>query len=260
MGQVTATVKADGVTEYRDDGMGIAEAELRHPNELLAIACHELRTPLACAGNAIRLLTQPTTDARARDQLHDMLERQVRLMSQLVEDLLSTSQDAHAGLSIRRLRVNLRTVLEHVIETHAHSIAAKKHHLSIGMPDGSAWILGDMHRLEQVFSNLLGNATKFTPPGGRISLWTHQRPDSVVVRIRDSGIGIAQTLLPGIFELYRRTDDVHSHDPTGLGIGLTVVRELVELHGGSVTAASGGAGRGSEFTVCLPLAARAGSQ
>lgn len=220
---------------------------------LLAIACHELRTPLACAGHAVRLLTQPTIDASTRELVHHILERQVQHMSQLVEDLLAASQGVRTRLEMRRTRLDLRTVVDHAIEAHAHAIAAQGHCLSTALPDRPAWVIGDVDRLEQVFGNLLGNAAKYTRPGGRISVWMHLRESSVVVRIHDNGIGIAAALVPQVFELYRQADDFDRSMGAGLGIGLAVVHDLVQLHGGSVTAASAGTGCGSEFTVCLPL-------
>jgi signal transduction histidine kinase len=220
--------------------------------DLLAIACHELRTPLACAGHAVQLLAQPAIDAQTRDLAHELLARQLRHMNHLVEDLLAASQGARTPLRIQRTRLDLRTVVKHAIDAHAHAITAQGHDLTSALPDAPAWVSGDVHRLEQVFGNLLGNAAKYTRSGGHISVWMHLRQDRVVVRIRDTGVGIAPALLPRIFGLYWQADGFERSHGTGLGIGLAVVRELVQMHGGSVTAASGGAGCGSEFTVWLP--------
>lgn len=218
------------------------------------LLAHELRTPLACATCAVRLLLQPGLEDSTRVSTLTMLERQLRHMSRLIEDWLDgASARGGALLPIRPGRTDLRMVIGQAIEAHAHAIAAQEHQLTFAIEGEPVWVLADADRLAQVFGNLLGNAIKYTPSGGRISVWIHLRPGSVIVRVRDSGIGIASELLPRIFELYRQAEPASARAGGGLGIGLAVVQDLVQRHGGQVTASSAGTGRGSEFAVCLPL-------
>jgi signal transduction histidine kinase len=154
---------------------------------------------------------------------------------------------------LRRERIDLRLVVNNAIETLQPDISDRGHHLCVALPHLPVWLQGDSWRLEQVFVNLLANASKYTDAGGELAVWMHTRGDGqAVVRIRDSGIGIAPDALPRIFDLFRQTDEADDRSRSGLGIGLALVRNLVESHGGSVIAASAGLGKGSEFTVRLP--------
>jgi len=223
-----------------------------HQNELLAVVCHELRSPLASIRHSARLLGSAGTDAAVRAHARSVLERQVSRMVRLVDDLANASTIADGRMQLQAERVDLRVVVGNAMETMGSDIEARGHELTAALPENPVWLLADSLRLEQVFVNLLANAAKYTEPGGRLTVWVHARRTQAIVRIRDSGIGMAPQILPRIFDLFKQADGADLHSRSGLGIGLAVVRHLVELHGGNVTAASRGCGQGSEFTVCLP--------
>jgi len=225
-----------------------------HPptDPFLAVVSHELRSPLASILNAVRFLSRQADETPTRQKMQILLERQARRMTQLVDDLLDVSRITNGRVQLHRERIDLRVVVNNAIETVAPDISARHHRLATESPDAPVWLYADPGRLEQVFVNLLGNAAKYTDTGGELSVWVHIRKDQAVIRVRDSGIGIAADALPHIFDLFKQADAGDPRSKSGLGVGLAVVRDLVELHGGSVMAASAGAGRGSEFTVRLP--------
>src|SRR5579863_7895597 len=226
--------------------------ELAHVNrrkdEFLAILGHELRSPLGAIQTAVYLLDSLTAEAPARQRAQALIERQIRRMTQLVDDLLDVSRINHGRLHLERERIDLRVVASNAIETLESDINERHQQLITALPDAPVWLRADPWRLEQVFVNLLSNASKYTDSGGVLELSVHTREGQAVVRIRDSGIGISPEALPHIFDLFRQGDDAVPRSKSGLGIGLALVRTLVELHGGSVTAASAGSERGSEFT------------
>jgi signal transduction histidine kinase len=224
----------------------------RHKDEFLATLSHELRSPLSAFQYALHLLSIEAGGASAHQGPLAQIERQVRRMTRLVDDLVQVSWINHGRLRLRRERMDLRVVVNNAIETLQPDIKERNHHLSVALPDSPVWLHADSWRLEQVFANLLVNASKYTDAGGELAVWMHTRETEVVVRIRDSGIGIAPGALPRIFELFRQTDEADQRSRSGLGIGLAVVRQLVETHGGTVLATSAGPGKGSEFTVRLP--------
>jgi two-component system CheB/CheR fusion protein len=226
----------------------------RRKDELLATVSHELRSPLASIQNAVHLLNGSAGDTSARHGAQALIERQVRRMTRLVDDLLDVSRISRARLRLQRERIDLRLIVSNAIDTLQSDIKERNHRLAVALPDAPLWLQADPWRLEQVFVNLLANASKYTDAGGELAAWMHTRDDQVIVRIRDSGIGIAPESLPHIFDLFRQTDEAAARSRSGLGIGLALVRNLVESHGGSVTAASAGLGKGSEFTVRLPRA------
>jgi signal transduction histidine kinase len=220
--------------------------------EFLAILSHELRSPLAAIQNAAYLLGSQPGQTPARQRAQALIERQVRRMNQLVDDLLDVSRINHGRLHLECERIDLRVVASNAIETLESDINERHQQLITALPDAPVWLRADPWRLEQVFVNLLTNASKYTDAGGVLGLWVHTRAAQAVVHIRDSGMGIAPDDLPHIFDLFRQADEAAPRSKSGLGIGLALVRTLVELHGGSVTAASAGSERGSEFTVRLP--------
>jgi signal transduction histidine kinase len=224
----------------------------RRKDEVLATVSHELRGPLATIQNAVHVLCAQVGDSPARLTAQALIERQVRRMTRLVDDLLEVSRIDRGRLHLQREQIDLRLVLANAIETIQSDVKERNHHLAVELPDEPVWLQADPWRLEQVFVNLLANASKYTDAGGELAAWMHTREGQVVVRIRDSGVGIASESLSHIFDLFRQTDEVAARSRTGLGIGLALVRNLVESHGGRVTAASGGLGKGSEFTVRLP--------
>lgn len=182
-----------------------------------------------------------------------MIERQVRRMTRLVDDLLDVSRIVHGRLHLHCERIDLRDVVKYAIQTLESDIKQRNHRLSTSLPDASVWLQADPGRLEQVFVNLLANASKYTDMGGDLTVAMHVQDGQAVVRVRDTGIGIAPEVLPQLFGFFRQADEAAPGSRSGLGIGLALVRNLVETHGGSVTGASAGLGQGSEFTVCLPV-------
>jgi two-component system, sensor histidine kinase len=223
----------------------------RRKDELLATVCHELRSPLAAIRHATRLMGGPTKDGPGFE-LRALVERQVLRMNRLIEDLLDASRMAQGRLQLRRERVDLRAVVRDAIASQAEDVAERGHQLTVSLPDEPVWLMADPLRLEQVFVNLLANAAKCTARGGQVAVRVQVRDMQAIVGIRDSGIGMSPKLLSQVFNLYTRAADAETPAGSGLGIGLAVVRNLVELHGGSVAAASRGPGLGSEFTVYLP--------
>jgi signal transduction histidine kinase len=223
----------------------------RRKDEFLAILGHELRGPLASIRNGIHLLTHQVEDASS-PKIKAMIERQGRRMTQLLDNLLDISQVTQGRLHLHRERIDLRDAVSNAIETLESDIKQRNHRLTIALPDTAVWLHADLGRLEQVFVNLLANASKYTDTGGELAVSVLVRGGEAVVRVRDSGIGMAPGVLPRVFDLFWRADAAATRAHSGLGIGLALVRYLVESHGGSVTGASPGLGQGSEFTVCLP--------
>ena len=181
-----------------------------------------------------------------------MLERQVNHMVRLVDDLLDVSRVARGKIQLCKQRRDFASVVEGAVETCRPLIDERRHRLIVSLPPGPVWIEADSVRLEQVVANLLNNAAKYTPTGGIIRVGGHLDGDEVILRVRDNGIGIAPELLPHIFEMFMQADNSLARTQGGLGIGLTLVQLLVQLHGGSVQALSPGTGLGAEFVVRLP--------
>jgi signal transduction histidine kinase/FixJ family two-component response regulator len=226
----------------------------RRKDEFLATLAHELRNPLAPMRNAIAIQKLAGQDGAVATQARDMLERQLDQMVRLVDDLLDVSRITTGKLSLRRDRVALDAVMRAAVDTARPFIDARRHALELDLPSEPLTLAADATRLAQVFSNLLNNAAKFTPPGGRLAVSAARDGDELVVRVRDSGIGIAPEQLPAVFEMFAQVDQSLERSQAGLGVGLTLARRLIELHGGGLTAHSAGLGHGSEFVVRLPLA------
>ena len=222
-------------------------------DEFLAMLGHELRNPLASILNGIHLLSYQKQDAPSSQKMQAMIERQACRMTRLVDDLQDVSRITHGRLRLQRERIDLREVVSNTIQTLESDIRQRNHRLTLSLPDTSLWLQADPGRLEQVFVNLLANAAKYTDMGGELTVQGHMQDDQAVVRVRDSGIGIAPEVLPHLFDLFWQADAAVSRSRSGLGIGLALVRNLVESHGGIVTAESAGLGQGSEFTVYLPM-------
>ena len=249
VGEITSYARPPRQAQLRVDELAIAN---RRKDEFLAMLGHELRSPLASIHNAVRVLSSQIEETPVRQRAQALVERQVRRMTQLVDDLLDVSRITHGRLRLQRERIDLRHIVSNAIETLESDIRERHHLLTTALPDAPVWLQADPWRLEQVFVNLLANASRYTDAGGELAVWMHTRHGQAVVRIRDSGIGIAPDALPYIFDLFRQVDEAAPRSQSGLGIGLALVRNLVELHGGRVTAASAGLGQGSEFTVRLP--------
>jgi PAS domain S-box-containing protein len=257
-----ATVSQD-VTERRrmEDSLRSLAADLsgadRKKNEFLAMLAHELRNPIAPISNAVRALRLGATDSESVRSTAEMLERQVGQLARLVEDLLDVNRITHGKIELRKTRTALGPIVQQAVDAADALCRTMGHEFAVTLPEHDIHLDGDPARLTQVLGNLLHNACKFTDPGGRISLSVDQEGQEVVIRVRDTGIGIAAEHLPLLFEMFRQVDTSLERSHGGLGIGLALVRRLVELHGGSVHVSSEGPGRGSEFTVRLPVAAQA---
>jgi PAS domain S-box-containing protein len=232
----------------------LAEAD-RLKDEFLAMLGHELRNPLAPIVNALALLRSQAADASNAARARETVERQVQVLVRLVDDLLDVGRITRGKIQLHRRSVDLALVLCQAVESAHPLIHANDHHLAVSLPEGPIPVFGDPTRLEQVFANLLNNAAKYTEPGGSIRLEVERLDGEVVVRVHDNGLGIPGPVLPYVFDLFTQADRTLDRSQGGLGIGLTLVKALVEMHGGGVTAQSEGPGRGSEFTVRLPLSA-----
>ncbi len=225
----------------------------RRKDEFLAMLAHELRNPLAPILNAFEVMKLADATAAELGMVRQVAERQVRHLARLVDDLLDVSRITSTRIQLRREPVDLAELIASVVEATRPAIEARRHAFSLAIEPGPLPILGDPTRLDQVLTNLLNNAIKYTEPGGRIALTAGRSGGSVEVRVADSGIGIAPEMLPHVFDLFAQADRALDRAQGGLGIGLTLVRRLVNLHDGSVTASSEGPGRGSEFVVRLLL-------
>ena len=237
--------------ELRRRADELAEAD-RRKDEFLAMLAHELRNPLAPVRNALEVIRLRPEDASLVDQARATAARQVGHMARLIDDLLDVARITTGKIQLRTEPVDLAAVMAHAAEAARPLIEARQHHLEVSPPPGPARVPGDPTRLEQVLTNLLNNAAKYTEPGGRIHLSAEVAPGAATIRVRDTGIGIPAETLPRIFDLFAQDDRSLVRSQGGLGIGLTLVRSLVELHGGTVHAASAGPGKGSEFVVRLP--------
>ena len=248
---------ARALDSARADSMRLV-ARLREEHdrkdEFLAMLAHELRNPLAPITMAAAVLRHPATRPEAQRPLLDTIHRQVAQMSRLIEDLLDVSRVSRGRIGLRLARVDLREVVQAAVEAVQPLTSARRHQLTVSVPDAALVVEGDSTRLTQVLSNLLNNAAKYTDAGGRIALSLRRQGEQAVVEVADDGVGIPQALLERIFDLFMQAPAALDRAHGGLGIGLTLVRKLVELHGGRVAAESEGQGRGSTFRVSLPLA------
>jgi PAS domain S-box-containing protein len=228
----------------------------RLKDEFLATLAHELRNPLAPLRNALDLLKIAPADGRTAALARETMERQLAQMVRLIDDLLDLSRVSRGMVELRPTRLALGGALRDALETSRPVIEERGHEVAVTLPDEELEVEADPTRIVQVVANLLNNAAKFTPRGGRIAL-TLAREDGerAVVAVRDNGIGIPAGMLGGVFDMFTQVDRSHAHVGGGLGIGLTIAQRLVEMHGGSIEAHSGGPGAGSEFRVHLPLAA-----
>jgi PAS domain S-box-containing protein len=231
------------------------EEASRRKDQFLATLAHELRNPLAPISNALQVWPLLEHKPEEAERLRGMMGRQVRQMVRLIDDLLDVSRITRGKIELRTERLDLRTVLGAAIEAQRPFLDAHAHALHVDLPGEPLVIDADAGRLVQVFGNLLHNAGKYTAPGGRIRLAARRQAQQVHVTVSDNGAGIPVDMLASIFEMFTQVDQSLGRTHGGLGIGLTLVKTLVELHGGTVEASSRGAGSGSEFTVCLPAAA-----
>jgi signal transduction histidine kinase len=229
-----------------------AEQANRSKDEFIAMLSHELRNPLAPIANAHRVLEDGATlDSSSRHALA-IAARQLAHMKRLVDDLLDAARMIRGRIDLQRAPADLRTVVRDALDAAAPSIDARRQRVELSLPDAPVVLDVDAARLMQLVGNLLSNASKFSDPGGTIGLRLHDAPQAVTIEVRDPGIGIAAEDLPRLFNLFSQVDGSLDRTRSGLGIGLALVRQLAELHGGRVDASSDGPGRGATFTVTLP--------
>ncbi|WP_256856501.1 ATP-binding protein [Variovorax sp. KK3] len=238
--------------EMRNLLEGLREADQRK-TEFLATLAHELRNPLAPLGTALALLTRKKPPAEEAVKYYELMARQVEHMVRLVNDLMEVSRITRGKIELHRAPVLLDAVIDDAVEFSRPLLERAGHRLDIEPAGEPLVVSGDAVRLTQVFSNLLNNAAKYTPPGGRIGLTARHEGAQAVIAVSDTGTGLAPEMLKSIFDMFVQVSGTARDAQGGLGIGLTLVRSLVELHGGSVEAASEGLDRGATFTVRLPL-------
>ena len=231
------------------------QAADQQKNSFLSMLAHELRNPLAPLRNASHLLGMRAPDQPDLQWIREVIDRQVVQMVRLVDDLLDISRITQGKIRLQCEPVELATVVAHAVEASQPLIDARQHALNVSLPDQPVWIHGDLARLAQVLTNLLNNAAKYTEDGGQIWLSAGTTNDTAVISVRDSGNGIPPHMIQAIFDLFTQVDRTLDRSQGGLGIGLTLVRQLTEMHGGTVTARSDGPGTGAEFTVQLPVIA-----
>ncbi|MGC1307747.1 MAG: PAS domain S-box protein [Phormidesmis sp.] len=230
----------------------LSEANQRK-DEFLATLAHELRNPLAPIRNGLQIMRRSPNNPERMAQVRTMMERQITQMVRLVDDLLDVSRVSRGTFELAKAEVELATIIEQAVETSRPVIEAAGHELRVILPPQPVYLYADSVRLIQVFSNLLNNASKYSEPGGVIRLSTKIQAQTVLVSVKDAGIGIAPDMLPKVFEMFMQVEGALTRSQGGLGIGLTLVKQLVERHGGSVVALSEGVGQGSEFVVRLPV-------
>ncbi len=244
------------LTDVHDQKVSEQElkAAARRKDEFLAMLAHELRNPLAPISNAAQLLTLAPTDPGRVRQSSAVITRQVRHMTDLVDDLLDVSRVTRGLVELERQQVDIKSVVANAVEQARPLIEARRHALDLHMDSAPGWVVGDRTRLVQIVANILNNAAKYTPQGGRIGLTVGVEEGQVRIAIADSGIGISPELLPHVFDLFTQAERTPDRSQGGLGLGLALVHSLVQLHQGHVKAYSKGRDQGSTFTVTLPLA------
>lgn len=232
-----------------------AEAENRAKDEFLAMLAHELRNPLMPIGIAMQTIRGAAERDPAVQLARDVVERQVKHLARLLDDLLDVSRLTRDKIELRKETVTLQAIVAEALEATRGFIDPRRHLVSVSLADDPLWLGADPTRVTQVVGNLLDNAAKYTPPGGEISVTGYGERGEVVLRVRDTGIGISPEMLPRVFDLFAQVDRSLVRPEGGLGVGLTLARKLIELHGGTIIVHSEGLGRGSEFVVRLPVGA-----
>jgi PAS domain S-box-containing protein len=243
------------LTELKRAEGALKEAD-RRKDEFLAMLAHELRNPLSAIGTAVALARQAGDDTATVSWTREVVERQVRHLGRLVDDLLDVSRITSGKIQLRKEEIDASRVVDQAVEAIRPVVAERGQGLEVVRGPGPLAVEADPTRLEQILVNLLMNASKYTDEGGRITLEAAREGDSLVFRVADTGIGLSPEMIPRVFELFAQVDHSLGRSRGGLGIGLTLVRTLAEMHGGSVSARSDGPGRGSEFTVTLPASRR----
>ena len=241
------------VTDQNRMEAALREAD-RRKDEFLAMLAHELRNPLSAINSAAELARQPRLTEEDRQWSEEVIRRQVQHLSRLIDDLLDISRITRGKVELRRESLDAGAIIGQAVDAVRPLIAERGHRLELSIIPRPLPIVGDATRIEQIIVNLLTNAAKYTEAGGNIWLTAEQVGTEVIIKVRDTGMGIPPEKIPEMFELFAQGDRSLARSEGGLGIGLTLVKRLTELHGGTVTAHSEGPGKGSEFVVRLPLA------
>jgi PAS domain S-box-containing protein len=255
----TLQVEREGLADELHQRIADLAARDRHKNEFLAMLGHELRNPLAPIRNALEILKVRGAGETVHEQARATIDRQVHHLARLVDDLLDVSRIMQGKIELRHETVDLAAVVGRAVETAQPAIDAGGHDLLVSLPPETLYVEGDLVRLSQVVGNLLVNAAKYTEERGRIDLSVTAEDESVRISVRDTGIGIAPELLPRLFDFFVQGNRSLARSQGGLGIGLTLVKRIVEMHGGTVAAYSAGPGQGSELVIKLPMAPAAAS-
>jgi PAS domain S-box-containing protein len=240
------------ITERKQTEIALQQADHRK-NEFLAMLGHELRNPLAPIRNAVQVLKTQIAENPTLDWCSKIIDRQVSHMALLLDDLLDVARIMQDKIVLKMDRFDFSEIIDSAIETVSPLIESRKQELAVSRPDIPLWIQGDRVRLTQALSNLLNNASKYTDEGGKIALKMIQEADDLVITVQDNGSGITPEILPHIFEVFIQADSSLARSQGGLGVGLTLTRRLIEMHGGTVSASSAGDQQGSEFVIRLPL-------
>ncbi len=250
---------AEDVTDQKAQAEALREAD-RRKDEFIATLAHELRNPLAPMRTSLDVLQRLPADAVERPNMLAIIDRQVAHMTRLVEDLLEVSRITRGMIDLRKEFIDLAAVVRHCVEAAAPTIAAGEHTMALELPDDPVPVAADPVRLSQVITNLLSNACRYTEQHGRITVSARREDRVAVLQVIDDGIGIPQNMLARVFEPFTQVDRSFGRARGGLGIGLTLVKQLVEMHGGTVAAESAGEGQGAQFTVRLPITEPDGQQ
>jgi signal transduction histidine kinase len=248
----TADENSRLLRESRQYAAALQDAD-RRKDEFLATLAHELRNPLAPISNSVSILSSAKSPPDVRDQALGMMERQVKQMIRLVDDLMDVARITRGKITLKTERIALADVLQSAAETSQPLIAQFEHGLVLDLPEAPVWLEADFTRLNQVFSNLLNNAAKYSEPGREIRLSAQSDGRTATISVKDQGIGISPETMTRIFDMFAQADGSLERAHGGLGVGLTLVKSLVEMHGGRIEASSEGAGQGSEFRVILPV-------
>ena len=251
-----STARLQESEERLRQALGVAQRADRLKDEFLATLAHELRNPLSSIHNAVQVLRRGGLAGPELQWSREVIDRQVGHLTRLIDDLLDVNRITRGTLELRKGEAELSQVLQEAVESSRPLIDRHGHQLTLSLPDEPIHLEADQIRLVQVFTNLLNNATKYTPQGGHISLTAEQDKSELRVRVRDTGIGVAPDQLPRLFEMFYQADRSLERAQGGLGIGLTLVQRLVELHGGRVEAHSDGIGHGTELIVHLPVSTK----
>jgi signal transduction histidine kinase/ActR/RegA family two-component response regulator len=251
LAEAHSTLQAEKTRELEKLNAALSEAN-RNKDEFLAMLAHELRNPLASIHNAVQLMRNPQLPTAQLSWARDMIERQLGYLTRLIDDLLDVARITRGKINLAREAVPLANVVARAVETVQPALSRQGHALVLDVAEEPLYIDGDPTRLIQIIGNILNNAVKYTNPGGRIELTAGARGEQIAIGIRDNGIGIEPDLIPSVFNLFAQASRSEPSGQTGLGIGLALVKRLVELHGGHVDAHSEGLGKGCEFTVRFP--------